>query len=131
MKKNKLFRKIIVFTVMFVLFNTIIITNVSQAIEGLSQEEIKSKLYNTDVITSGNAKDIYEKGGNALWLVQAAGIVTGVIMIAYIGFTYILASPEGKSDLKERMPVYVIGAFLIMGATTVVRIVGDIAHSVL
>ena len=116
---------------MFILFNTIIITNVSQAADGLSEEEIKRRLYDTSVLTSSDAKDIYEKGGSALWLVHAAGIVTGVIMIAYIGFTYILASPEGKSDLKERMPVYVIGAFLIMGATTVVRIVGDIAHSVL
>lgn len=132
MKKNKLLQNFsIFFSIIFILFNTIIIANVSHAAGEMTEQEIRNTLYDTSVLTSSQAQTMLSKGGNAFWLVQAAGIVTGVCVIAYTGFKYIISSPDGKADLKDKAPLYVIGAFLIMSAATVVRIVGDIAFSTL
>ena len=36
-----------------------------------------------------------------LGIVQVIGYASAVIMVAYMGTKYILATPEGKSDLKK------------------------------
>ncbi len=77
------------------------------------------------------SKPINDRAGQMLWIVTAIGISTGVIMIAIIGFKYIVSSPEGKADLKKQLILYCIGAFLLMSGSTLVGIIAKFANTAL
>ncbi|MCI8412186.1 MAG: TrbC/VirB2 family protein [Clostridia bacterium] len=62
-------------------------------------------------------------GGNILGIVQVVGIGIATIMLIVIGIKYITASPQEKSQLKETLVPYVIGAILLFGASGILSIV--------
>lgn len=74
---------------------------------------------------------INARASQLLWIIVAIGISTGVIMIAIIGFKYIVSSPEGKADLKKQLILYCIGAFLLMSGSTLVGIIAKFANTAL
>ena len=56
---------------------------------------------------------------NVLWIIQWAGIIAGIIILAYMGIKYITASPDGKAEIKKQAFIYVGGAALLMLAPTI------------
>ena len=54
-----------------------------------------------------------------MWIIQAVGIVAGVVIIAYMGIKYITSSPDGKAEIKKQAYVYVLGAAFLMLAPTI------------
>lgn len=80
---------------------------------------------------SEGANTLNSKAGNILWIVVAIGISAGVIMIAVIGFKYIVSSPEGKADLKKQLIPYFIGALILVSGGTFAGIIANIANKTL
>lgn len=60
----------------------------------------------------------------------AIGVVTSVIVGAILGISFMLASVEGKAEIKQKLYAYVAGCVLVFGAFTIWKIVllvlGDI-----
>ena len=79
--------------------------------------------------------DIYEKpegvdslmtkGGKILGVVQTAGVYISVIMLIIIGVIYVTSSPDKKSELKQRLILFTIGAIILFAASTLMSIVAN------
>lgn len=86
--------------------------------------------------TAAELKDIYSGTTDSriktpvatvLGLIQAIGYATAVIMLVYIGIKYILATPDGKADLKKQLVPYLIGIILLFAGSALISIIGGIA----
>lgn|SRR5574344_1194081 len=78
----------------------------------------------------GDAK-LQNKTGEILGLIQVIGYVTAVVMATVMGIKYILASPEGKADLKKTMLPFAIGCIILTAGTVLVSVVALFSHSTL
>lgn len=54
------------------------------------------------------------------------GYACAMIMLIYVGIKYTMASANEKADVKQGLISYLIGAFLIFGASTVAGIAAGI-----
>lgn len=68
-------------------------------------------------------EEITDVGGKVLGIVQVVGLGIATIMLIVIGIKYITASPQEKSQLKETLVPYIIGAILLFGASGILSIV--------
>ena len=55
-----------------------------------------------------------------LGVVQVIGYSAAVIILAWLGVKYIMASPEGKAEIKKQAFAYLLGALLLFAAGTIV-----------
>ena len=117
----------IIFMVMYFLVsmnNNVIAGTGTQSSSGTtSAEETLKGIYTEPTDKAG----LDTKMGNYLWVSAAIGLATGVIMIAVIGIRYIVASPEGKADIKKQAFMYMIGAALIISGSTFVGVIAEAA----
>ena len=65
-----------------------------------------------------------------LGTLRTIGIFISVGMAIFLGIKYVGASPEGKSELKKQLGVYVLGIVLILGASLIVGAVADMVSNV-
>lgn len=61
-----------------------------------------------------------EIGGAVLGIVSAIGMAVALIMLVWLGVKYVMASPDGKADIKKQAFAYILGAVLIFGASTII-----------
>ena len=66
-------------------------------------------------------------GSRIFTAVSNVGIVASVVVIAIIGVKYMLGSVDEKADYKNSMIPYLIGAFLVFGASAIAKAVYTIA----
>ena len=67
-----------------------------------------------------------KKAGVILGVVNVAGIIISVITIMLIGIKYMFGSIEEKAEYKKTATIYLIGAILVMGGTTIPNILYQI-----
>lgn len=65
--------------------------------------------------------------GRLIWAVQIICYGTAVIILLIKGVKMMKAAPEAKADVKKELISYAIGAFILFGVGTIVRLVGNIA----
>lgn len=80
---------------------------------------VSSYMPSADPNASGvsNIKGI---GGTVLSIFQAVGTIIAVVMLVWLGIKYIMASPDGKAEIKKQAFAYVLGAVLLFGAVWLV-----------
>lgn len=115
----------IIFMIMYFLIsmNNIVVADTGTTSSSTSAEDTLKGIYTTPADKAG----LDTKIGNYLWVAVAVGLATGVIMIAVIGIRYIVASPEGKADIKKQAIMYMIGAALIISGSTFVGVIAEAA----
>ena len=64
-----------------------------------------------------------------LLIVQIVGSVIAVIMLMVLGVKYMMASAEGKADIKKQVIIYVVGAVLLFGAANIAGMFRGLASS--
>lgn len=69
---------------------------------------------------SGKATSI---GGVILGVFQAVGTVIAVVILVWLGIKYIMASPDGKAEIKKQAFGYILGAVLLFGAVWLVPLI--------
>lgn len=116
MKNKKIFLVINIIFVILILLNSL-------AVVSLADTDFQS-IYTTSGTTNMN-----KQAGNFLWVACAVGISAGVIMLAIIGIKIIIASPEGKAEVKKQLFGYVIGAFLIVSGATFAGVIAAVSNS--
>ena len=67
-------------------------------------------------------------GSRVLTTISNVGIVLSVVMLAIIGLKYMIGSAEERAEYKKTLFPYIIGAFLIFGASTVAKIVKTVGE---
>lgn len=63
-------------------------------------------------------------------IIQIVGIVISVIVIILIGIKYMVGSVEERAEYKKTMFPFLIGAFLITGTSTLVKIILKLTEQV-
>lgn len=82
---------------------------------------------------SGNAgtagQSVENIGVTILGIVELVAGLAAVILLIVLAIKYMTASPEGKADIKKTAVIYVAGALLMFGASTVLRIIKEMAQN--
>ena len=95
----------------------------------------------SDVITD---YDIYKPGdldyssknkvekmaGTVLKVVSNIGMVASVLIVAVLGIKYMLGSVEDKAEYKQDLVPYFIGAVVLFGISTIVKILQSFGNSI-
>ena len=82
-----------------------------------------------DAKASYNEK-VADIGGTVVGFIQTIGIVVGVVMLIYIGIKYMLGSADEKAEYKKSMIPYLVGAVIVVAATSLVKIIYDAAEGI-
>ena len=72
-----------------------------------------------DTATSGKIATVASK---ILTAITNVGIVVAILILAILGIKYMLGSVEEKAEYKKDLVPYIVGAFLLLGITTFVKI---------
>jgi len=121
MLKNKNVRKIlsivlIAIIAISILFSFTTIVNADESVFDTPEAQ-----------TSEATTWIRNKGGVVLGVFQAVGTTIAVIMLVWLGVRYILASPDGKAEIKKQAFAYILGSVLLFGATAIIQVVKNVA----
>lgn len=81
----------------------------------------------TDV---NNAEKLLTSANKIIGIVTWIGMVLSILVFVAIGVKYMLGSVEEKAEYKKTMFPYLIGAGLIFGITTIVKILSSLATSI-
>lgn len=103
-----------------------------KSVQGESREE-RGNVFTNDVlvdidqykpndIDSDSAGKIETATSKILTVISNIGIAVSVIMLAILGIKYMIGSVEERAEYKQGLVPYVIGAFILFGVTTVVKI---------
>lgn len=80
----------------------------------------------TSTSLSGKATSM---GGVVLGIFQAVGTVVAVVILVWLGIKYIMASPDGKAEIKKQAFGYILGAVLLFGAVWLVPLIQGLVNS--
>ena len=78
----------------------------------------------------GSSQRLEDKAEKILGAIRVIGIVTSVIVLSVIGIKYMLGSVEEKSEYKQTMVPYIIGAVLVFSGSAIPQIIYQIAKSI-
>lgn len=78
----------------------------------------------------GSSTKLQTKAGNVLGIIQTIGTVVSVIILIIMGMKYMFGSVEEKSEYKETMIPYLIGAALVFSGTTIPQIIYLISQNI-
>lgn len=80
--------------------------------------------------TGESSQKLKAKAETILGIIQIVGVVISVIMLMAIGIKYMLGSVEERSQYKEIIKPYLIGAVLVFSGTTIPQIIYRIAQNI-
>lgn len=81
-------------------------------------------------INMEQAKQVNKWGNSILSNVQVIGIFASVAALMIIGIKYMLGSAEEKSEQKETLIFYIIGAILVFGIVNIVPFIYNIVNEI-
>lgn len=67
--------------------------------------------------------------GIILGVIQAVGMSIAVIILVWLGIKYIMASPDGKAEIKKQAFGYILGSILLFGASWLVPLLKGVIDS--
>ena len=108
LKKNRTLKIIFILAIIMIIVGSTIISNA---------ETFPVKVTGETTSFSGNIVDTSAK---ILGVFQVVGYSVAVIILAWIGIKYLMATPEGKADIKKQAYAYLFGAFLLFAAGVIV-----------
>ena len=83
-------------------------------------------------VTGGSAANGIKATAQNAWQTVASVLqILSVAAVVFAGVRYMFASADQKADIKKGMIILVIGAVLVFGATTILKVVQNAANSVL
>lgn len=124
MKKEILKRIFIIVLLTILIITNLSMFNISNAAK--KANEYVTAITSTDPnIEDNGGKEIRTIINRIIGIVQVIAFFTAVFMLVQLGMKYMMASPEGKADIKKHTTVYVIGASVMFGATGILQILKD------
>ena len=69
-------------------------------------------------------------GAKAINIIQTVGYVVAVVMVLVFGIKWMMATPQKKQELKERMWSLAIGVVLLIGGVTILGWIASFADTI-
>ena len=117
MRNNKIIKLTIILLIMFVTLISFNIKVYASFDPVGNPDDFNPSTTRTDEVK------LKQKAGIILGYINVIGVVISVITLAVIGIKYMLGSVEEKAEYKNTIMMYLIGAFLIFGVTTVPNLI--------
>ena len=86
--------------------------------------------FKPDTSSSGDNTKLKNKAGVILGVINVVGVVASVITLMTIGIKYMFGSIEEKAEHKSTAIMYLLGAGLVFGVTTIPNILYKIASNI-
>lgn len=118
----KTINKVLVVLFIAVCTFAIMPNNISMAATGASTKEIVGGVTATTPDDT-YAKDLQGTIGKLLGFLQLASGLVAILMIAIVGFNYIISTPDVKDEMKKKMLPIIIGLVLVFGAVSVAKFI--------
>ena len=83
-----------------------------------------------DSIGKEEEQKLVSKINTVLSVITNIGMILAVIMPAIVGVKYMISSVEEKAEYKKDMIPYLVGAFLLFGICTIVKILQQFGQSI-
>lgn len=84
-----------------------------------------------EISVKGNASSKVSNLTGNMWATVTTVIqVLAVAAVVFAGLRYMFASADQKADIKKQLIILVIGAVLVFGATTVLKVIADVTNQV-
>ena len=118
---KKFFSIFLVFILSFTMCTSVFANDDVEKSESEGTEDKKNTSSSFDItITSPDMdQDVESAVGTVLGAMQWVGYALGVGMVIYIGIKYIMASADEKASLKNAAIKYILGALLIVSASSI------------
>lgn len=125
MVKNNLIRILKIFLFTFIIFGVLN--------AGICEAEIKDPFDDPDQWAPKIEDDttFTKTAGKILGVINVIGLVIGVLVAAGLGIKFMLGSVEEKATYKKDFMPYLIGAFMLVLATTLPNIIYKLTTSAL
>lgn len=78
---------------------------------------------NASIPDDGYATDLQATISKLLGFLQVASGLVAILMIAIVGFNYIISTPDVKDEMKKKMLPIIIGLVLVFGAVSVAKFI--------
>lgn len=105
----------------------IIMTVVSVLFAIMGAASANDVVFKVPTPSGGSGVDkVYSISGVILGIVQAVGMSIAVIILVWLGVKYIMASPDGKAEIKKQAFGYILGAVLLFGASWLVPLLKNV-----
>lgn len=75
-------------------------------------------------------QSLTDKASIILTIITNIGMIIAVLMCAILGVKYMLSSIEEKAEYKKDMIPYLVGAFLLFGICTIVKVMQQFGESI-
>ena len=115
MKKTKKMVSIMIMVVM-ILFTMSAFVRVSASV-------VDTVIGQMGDIDGSQATGVAEIGGQIANILTTVGIVVAVVVLLILGIKYMMGSASEKAEYKKTMIPYLVGALLVLGASSIVKIV--------
>lgn len=76
------------------------------------------------------SSEVTDKASVILTVITNIGMILAVLMLAILGVKYMLGSLEEKAEYKKDMIPYLVGACLLFGISTIVKVLQQIGESI-
>lgn len=106
----------------------VVATTISSVV--FAKVEVDKIVKGIDDASSTATSNIQSMGGKIVNIMQVLGVVIAVVVLVVIGIKYMMGSAEEKAEYKKVMIPYVVGAVLIFGATSIVKVVYEVSTSI-
>ena len=83
---------------------------------------------NASLPDSEYSNDLSKTVGKLLGFLQVASGLVAILMIAIVGFNYIISTPDVKEEMKKKMLPIIIGIVLVFGAVSVAKFILGVAQ---
>ncbi len=97
----------------------------------MRENTVIAKIPTNFKINKESAKQVESIGNGLLGTLQVVGAFASVAALMIIGIKYMLGSAEERSEKKETMIYYVIGAILVLCISTIVPYLYDIITKII
>lgn len=97
----------------------------------MRENTVVAKIPTDFKINTDGAKQVESIGNGLLGTFQVVGTFASVAALMIIGIKYMLGSAEERSEKKETMIYYVIGAILVLCISTIVPYLFDIISKII
>lgn len=125
MEKNKMLFKFLIMILVIVLMSFFICNKSRAADDTVSGMVGTVKPGNLD----GTEVNSFKKTlGKILGFLEVASGITAIVVIAFLGFQYIVSTPPNmKNEAKNKMLPIVIGVVLVFGAVSIAKFILGVA----
>ena len=67
----------------------------------------------------GSISDILKESGGVIELIKSIGNLVIIIVVVFLGLKYVYSSIEGKADIKESLPSFIVGVIFFYLASEI------------